>query len=174
LGIFSTRQVTLLRQIGCRTDRELLRLTPQRLGKRLAGFCSAQQHSPDAPLAPPIDRIRSLVRRGRWAIRFANHFGDMTPRESMLLRAVHRGSRQNLSRDSAGMIRRDLQRLALSSRGKRLVTLDQIPKLHRIQNWIVTARDGKKPASKNYANRLAMFVTSPSEDSQTDVPMVPR
>lgn len=174
LGIFSAGQISLLRQIGCRTDRQLLRLTPQRLKRRLTDYLAAQQHSPDAPLAPPIDRIRSLVRRGRWAIRFANHFDDMTPRESLLLRAVHRGSRETLSRDSAGMIRRDFQRLALSSRGKRLVTLDQIPDLQRVNDWVTAARDDQKPAAKTHADRVTLSVVSPSEDSQTDVPMVPR
>jgi hypothetical protein len=174
LGIFSSRQIALLRQIDCRTDRHLRRLTPQRLEKRLAEYVAAQHQCPDAPLAPPIDRIRLLVRRGRWAIRFANQFDDMMPRESLFLRAVHRGSRQTLSRDSAGMIRRDLQRLALSSRGKRLVTLDQVPDLQRLKGWITAAREAQIQKSHSPSNRGNLGRVSASEDSQTDVTMVPR
>lgn len=174
LKVFSARQITLLRQIGCRTDRDLLRLTPKRLEKRLADFASSQEHGLDAPLAPPIDRIRSIVRRGRWAIRFAGRFDDMTPRESLLLRAVHRGSRQTLTQDSAGMIRRDLQRLTLSSRGQRILTLDEIPDIDRVKNWIAQARDSQNAAAQELAAATRFRVSSPQEDSQTDVPVVPR
>ena len=174
LAIFSARQINLLRQIGCHTDRQLMRLTPRRLEKRLTRFASAQQNNPKAPVSLPIDRIRSLVKRGRWAIRFANHFEDMTPRESLLLRSVHRGTRQTLSRDTAGLIRRDLQRLSLSSRGKRLVTLDQIPDLQRIKNWISLARKDQKPVTTDSLNRQALSALANTEDLQTDVPMVPR
>jgi len=140
-GIFSARQIALLRRIGCRTDRDLLRLTAERLEKRLADFASSQPHSGGAPLVLPIDRIGSIVRRGRWAIRFAGRFCDMTPREARLLHAVHRGNRRTLAQDSAGMIRRDLQRLALSSRGQRLFSLDEIPEIGRVKSWIDQARD---------------------------------
>lgn len=174
LGIYSASEIALLRQIGCRSQRQLQRLTPQRLEKRLAKYLAAQQHCPNARLAPPIDRLRSLVRRGRWAIRFANQFAEMTPRESLLLRAVHRGNRQALSRDSAGMIRRDLQRLALSSRGKRLVTLDQIPDLQRVNGWISAARAARKPKPRDVSSQAALDLVSLSEDPQTDVPMVSR
>jgi len=142
VGIFSPRQITMLRRIGCRTDRDLLRLTAERLETRLADFASSQQHRAGGPLVPPIDRIGSTVRRGRWAIRFAGRFCDMTPRESLLLHAVHRGSRRTLAQDSAGMIRRDLQRLALSSRGQRMLRLDEIPEVERVKSWIGQARDG--------------------------------
>jgi len=174
IGIFSAGQIKLLRQIGCRTDRHLQRLTPRRLEKRLADYLAAQQNCPNARLAPPTQRIRTLVRRGRWAIRFASHFDDMTPQESLLLRAVHRGNRQNLARDSAGMIRRDLQRLALSSRGKRIVNLDQIPDLQRLNRWITAAREARTSKPRDASSRGDLGRGLPSLDSQTDVPMVPR
>jgi len=141
LQIFSARQIKLLARIGCRTERDLMRLAPQRLEKRLAELALSLQDSEGAPPAPLINRMGSTVRRGRWAIRFAGRFCDMTPRESLLLHAVHRGSRQTLAQDSAGMIRRDLQRLALSSRGQRMLRLDEIPEIERVKSWIAQARD---------------------------------
>lgn len=174
LEIFSATEIKLLRHVSCRNTDDLLRLTSVRLEKRLAQFAAADQHNLDAPPAPPLDRIRSIVRRGRWAVRFASHFAEMTPRESLLLRAIHRANRHALAQDSAGMIRRDLQRFALSSRGQQLVTLDQVPELPRIRNWIATARHGQKPTPDDHVSRALLARVPTLEDSLTDVPMVPR
>lgn len=141
LRIYSKPQrVLLARMIDCHTDRDLLRLTPRRLAERLARPVGPSQppHPSDRPI--PLERIRRLVARGRWAIRFANHFADMTPREALCLRAIHRWRRRALADDSAALIRRDLQRLALSTAGERLIKLDEIPDRQRIAAWIADAR----------------------------------
>jgi len=174
LEIFTARQIRLLSGIGVQTDRDLHRMTAQRLEKRLATYANSQRDLPTAPPVPPIDRIRSLVKRGRWAIRFSGYFNAMTPHEALFLRAVHRGNREALAQDSAGMIRRDLQRLALSSRGKRLVALDEIPELPRVKSWIAEARDRQKSAAQFDDTRSVPIGLEPSEESQPNVPMMPR
>jgi hypothetical protein len=149
LAIFSRRQLDWLRLVGCRTDRDLLRLTPRRLEKRLIKLAESldeghaqrlHRSAGEAPVSVPDQRIVAIIRRGRWAIRFAREFDQMSPREAIWLRAVHRSDGRTLAQDSAGMIRRDLQRMALSSRGQRMIRLDQIPDLRRIQGWIVSAQ----------------------------------
>lgn len=149
LAIFSRRQLGWLRSVGCRTDRDLLLLTPRRLEKRLVKLAESRDEgharrihrsAGETPVSVPDQRIVATVRRGRWAIHFARQFDQMTPQEAIWLRAVHRSDGRRLAQDSAGMIRRDLQRLALSSRGQRMITLDQIPDLRRIQGWIVAAQ----------------------------------
>lgn len=171
LAIFSPKQIKLLRRIDCTCDIDLRLLDTNSLAKRLANYQSSRSAAAEPLSQAFAEKVKTLVRRGRWALRFADQFDDMKPRESLLLRAVHRGGIRTLAQDSAGMIRRDLQRLALSSRGQRILTLDEIPEMQRVKAWIAEAR---KLVDRKSSPESRFRVRPSIEDSQPDVPLVPR
>lgn len=85
-------------------------------------------------------RAARLIRRTRWAVRFSGRFSDMTPRQALMLRAVHRGHRDSLALEQPGMLRRDLQRLAYSSAGSQLLESSDVPSVQLLNSWIGQAR----------------------------------
>ena len=64
----------------------------------------------------------------------------MTPHEALLLFATHRRSPIGLATENAGILRRDLQRLLLSSRGQKLAAGCPAPELQRVRQWVAEAK----------------------------------
>ncbi len=121
-----------LRRVGFRNSADVVTASPKRI-QRLLGDLSEVS-------AGDARRAAKLIRRTRWAVTFSSRFSDMTLRQALMLRAVHRGNRASLAAEQPGLLRRDLQRLAYSSRGSRWLGLEELPPIELIKNWIGQAR----------------------------------
>lgn len=124
LAIFSPRVLQKLRRAGFHSCRDLLAADPDRVVKRIG--------------AP--QRWTVKIRRCQRAIRFSRGFSEMTPHEALLLFAAHRRSRVRLAAESPGVLKRDLERLLLSSRGQKLACGRPVPEIGRVRLWIQEAR----------------------------------
>ncbi|MEM6979748.1 MAG: DUF4332 domain-containing protein [Planctomycetota bacterium] len=89
----------------------------------------------DAPF-----RAKRALSRLQTAIRLAVTIDTMTPRDAMLLVAIHRSTVGSLACEHAATLRRDLERFSMSTRGRRLVGRRGIPSLRRLKQWIATSR----------------------------------
>lgn len=131
LGLFPLAVLRRLRRVGIRTADDLLAATPQRLAAQLE--------------APACWAVK--FRRYQRAIRFAQRFTAMTPLEALMLFAIHRRSRAALAAESPAMLRRDLQRLLLSSRGQKLAADRPVPAIQRVRRWIDEAKTHRQASS---------------------------
>lgn len=77
-----------------------------------------------------------ILRQYRRAIRFAASVPGMSPRDAMLLISIHRRSVRGLATESAGALRRDLERFAESTKGRVQLRGRRIPSTRRIKKWI--------------------------------------
>lgn len=135
LGLFPLSVLRRLRRVGIRTADDLLAAAPQRLASQLG-----------APVG-----WAAKFRRYQRAIRFSQRFTAMSPLEALMLFAIHRRSRAALAAESPGMLRRDLQRLLLSSRGQKLAADRPAPAIERVRRWIDEAK-AHRQASHAAAN----------------------
>ncbi len=135
LGMFSPQVLRRLRRAGLRTAADLLAAEPDCLVQRMG--------------AP--DRWALRIRRCQRALRFSRGFSDMTPLEALILFAAHRRSRRRLAAESAGLLKRDLERLLLSSRGQMLAAGCSAPEIARVRLWIREAR-GVPPRGASASN----------------------
>ncbi|QDV70323.1 hypothetical protein Poly24_40440 [Rosistilla carotiformis] len=101
---------------------------------------------------------QSQLRTVRRAIRMAFALRAMHPREAYLLIAIHRRSPEDVASDSPRHLFRDLERFALSSRGRALTRRIEIPSLERVSAWIAAAQD-------HQFSRLATSHTSSASDT---------
>lgn len=124
LGAISDRLLRKLRRAGLRSCEDLLRADAVAVVQQIK-----------AP-QPYVARIRRYQR----AIRFSRRFSAMTPHEALLLFAAHRRNPTRLATENAGILRRDLERLLLSSQGQRLAAGCPVPELARVRQWIVDAK----------------------------------
>lgn len=124
LRMLPKKTVANLAEVGIVTAGDLLAADLEMLSRRLEG---------------PANRSRQLE-RARHLIRFAFRFSDMTLLEAALLFAVHRRSRRTLAGESAAVVRRDLERLLLSTRGRRISRGCAAPELARVRRWIEEAK----------------------------------
>ena len=85
------------------------------------------------------ERAERAIRRLRAAVRMAAAVDRMTPRDAVLLIAVHRRSIRTLAMERPAVLHRDLERFSLSSRGSRLVGRRGIPSVRRLKRWIETS-----------------------------------
>lgn len=146
LATLSQRERRWLQQAGL-TPRQLLLTAPD----QLARMTRANELSPTF-----ARRISQLAQRTRWAFRFAGRFDDMSPRQALILRAVHRGNLASLAIERPGLLRRDLQRLAYSSAGRRWLTLQDVPAVQQIRSWIDQAGSPGRTASKRNRDSAAV------------------
>jgi len=121
LGLFSDTDADRLESLGLHTAGDLVACDPQALAAR------------EAPLAR---RIRLAQR----ALRFSRRFPDMMPTDALLLFAVHRRSRKTIAGEPPGLIRRDIQRLLLSSRGQKRWGDRTAPPIALVKAWVDAAR----------------------------------
>jgi len=121
LGLFSRPVADQIESLGLYTAGDLIAYSPETLAAR------------EAPLA-------RRIRRAQRAIRFARRFPDMTPPDALLLFAVHRRSRKSIADEPPGLIRRDIQRLLLSSRGQKRWGDRSAPPIARVKAWVDAAR----------------------------------
>ncbi|MEM6779662.1 MAG: DUF4332 domain-containing protein [Planctomycetota bacterium] len=120
LQLCSEKRASQLADVGIRTAGDLLWCQPE----RIAGSFRA-----------PARACRA-IRRFQSAIGLAVAVEGMTPRDAMLLIAIHRRSVDSLAGEHAATLRRDLERFSLSTQGTRLVGNRGIPSLRRIKAWI--------------------------------------
>lgn len=85
-------------------------------------------------------RAEATIGRMKAAVRLASNVESMTPRDALLLIAIHRRSAATLAREHAATLHRDLERFSLSTRGSRLVGRRGIPSLRRVKLWIEACR----------------------------------
>ncbi len=85
--------------------------------------------------AAPAKALRTL-RRYRRAVRLSAAIPGMMPREAQLLISIHRRSVRGLARETAAVLRRDLERFAESSDGQRQLKGRRLPSTRRIKRWI--------------------------------------
>jgi hypothetical protein len=135
LAIFSRRALAKLRRAGIRTAADLIGIDPDTL---------AQQTGAPAGWA-------ARIKRRQRAIRFARSFSAMTPLEALMLFAAHRRSRRRLADESAAVLKRDLERLLLSSSGQKLAPSQPAPTIARVRLWIAEARSSDRKS----LNRLS-------------------
>ncbi len=124
LGIVSERLLRKLRRAGLQNCEDLLAADAAGLIQRIG--------------APQSYTAR--IRRYQRAIRFSRRFSAMTPHEALLLLAAHRRSNAGLASETAGVLRRDLERLLLSSRGQKLAAGRPVPEIQRVRQWITEAK----------------------------------
>jgi hypothetical protein len=136
LGIFPPPVIRKLSRLGVPVVLEFLRADPNCLADRMGQR-----------------RYAAKLRRRQRAIRFARRFSEMTPLEALLLFATHRRSRAALAADSPAVLRRDLQRLLLSSAGQRLAGDRSAPDVARVRLWISEAKTQLNCQPKAYAGR---------------------
>ncbi|WP_417744127.1 DUF4332 domain-containing protein [Rosistilla oblonga] len=84
---------------------------------------------------------QSQLRTVRRAIRMAMSLRVMHPRDAYLLIAIHRRSPEDVASDSPRHLFRDLERFALSSRGRALMRRIEFPSIDRVATWISAAQD---------------------------------
>lgn len=125
LSLCSPRRCAQLADLGVETAGDLL-------------WCDA---SAIASTFGAPDRAGRAMERFQAAVRLALDVDGMTPRDAMLLLAIHRRSADSLARETAATLRRDLERFSLSSQGSRLVGRRGIPSHRRIKTWITRCRD---------------------------------
>lgn len=146
LGLFPLSVLRRLRRVGIRTADDLLAATPQRLAAQLgAPACWAAK-----------------FRRYQRAIRFAQRFTAMTPLEALLLVAIHRRSRAALAAESPGVLRRDLQRLLLSSRGQKLAADRPAPAIQRVRRWIDEAKAHRQASTAAATSATTSTTSTPA------------
>ena len=113
---------------------------------RMAGVLTAG----DLAIADPIDlsvkmglpiKASNTLKRYRRAIRLATEVAGMMPRDALLLTGIHRTSVRAIALDSPQAILRDLERYALSSRGRRLLGNRRLPSLRRIKAWVTVCQE---------------------------------
>lgn len=95
------------------------------------------QQWPAAESSKALAKLRSVRR----CIRLAMAIGNMSPREARMLVAVYRRSPQDVANVSPRRLLHDLERFALSSRGRRMIGNRPLPSLERVQWWVMRARD---------------------------------
>lgn len=100
----------------------------------------------------------SRLRTVRRAIRMAFALRVMHPREAYLLIAIHRSSPADVASDSARHLFRDLERFAMSSRGRALMKRIEFPSIDRVSTWIQSAQH----------HQFSQLATSESVGSITD------
>ncbi len=124
LGAISPRLLRRLRRAGVQSCGQLLAAEPAELVQQL-GMPSQT-----------VGRLRRYQR----AIGFSQRFTEMSPHEALILFAAHRRTVAGLAAENAGTLRRDLQRLLLSSLGQKLAAGLAAPELPRVRQWIVDAK----------------------------------
>lgn len=127
-GIGSVAQRRALRSVGVLTADDLLRADAAELVQRLHWPAVAER----------------CVRRWQRAIRMARAIRTMTPRDALMLRAVHRRSVRALASEAAPRLYRDLKRYALSSRGAKQLGEHPLPSLDDVRRWIEEAQQRVK------------------------------
>lgn len=121
LGLFSKTVADQLESLGLHNAGDLLACNPQDLAVREASLAR---------------RIRQAQR----AIRFSRRFPDMTPPDALLLFAVHRRNRKTIASEPPALLRRDIQRLLISSRGQKRWGGRPAPPIAQIKVWVNAAQ----------------------------------
>lgn len=127
-GIGSIAQRRALRSVNIRTTDELLEADPDELVARLRW--------------PDVAQLS--VRRWQRAIRVARAIPSMTPRDALILQAVHRRTVRAIASEAAPRLHRDLKRYALSSHGTKRLGDRPLPSLDQVRRWIEGARERVK------------------------------
>jgi len=122
LKICSATRCQRLRAGGVTTAGDLIVCDPQRVA---SGFRSPE-------------RAERAIRRLRAAVRMAASVERMTPRDAVLLIAIHRRNIRTLACERPAVLHRDLERFSLSSRGSKLVGRRGIPSVRRVKSWVQT------------------------------------
>jgi hypothetical protein len=121
LGLFSRSVADKLESLGLRTAGDLLACNPQDLAVREAS-------------------LARRIRRAQRAIRFSRRFPEMTPPDALLLFAVHRRSRKAIASEPPALLRRDIQRLLISSRGQKRWGARPAPPIAQVKAWVNAAQ----------------------------------
>lgn len=130
-GLGSAAQRRALRSLEIRTTADLLAADPLEIAQRLGLSAGAA----------------GVMRRWQRAIRLSRLLPAMTPREALLLHAVHRKTLRSIAEESAPRLRRDLGRYALSTAGSRLLADQPLPSPERVKGWVEAARRRVKVGS---------------------------
>ena len=99
-----------------------------------------------AAFGSPRRALRSL-RRYRQSVRLAASINQMGVRDAILLVTIHRRDPVALSNGSAGLLHRDLVRLAESTVGQRLYRGRRPPSIRRLRRWITEAQTAAQMAN---------------------------
>ncbi len=86
-------------------------------------------------LGAPL-RAVAVIKRYQRTLRFAASVPGMSPRAAQLLISIHRRSVQGLAQERPHELRRDIERFALSSQGRKLLKGRRVPGVKRIRKWI--------------------------------------
>jgi hypothetical protein len=114
----------------------------------------------DLASADPADLVNRLgvsvkavgvLRRYRRAIRLSASVPGMMPCDALLLISIHRRSIRGLALESSAALHRDLQRFALSTKGRRLLKGRRLPSVRRIRKWISVCQSIAKQAASIHA-----------------------
>tara|TARA_R110002049_G_scaffold47902_1_gene138349 strand:- start:36943 stop:37623 length:681 start_codon:yes stop_codon:yes gene_type:complete len=120
IRICSPARCDALRKVGVVTAGDLATSDPARLAVRLGGTVKAA----------------AVLKRYRRAVRLAASVPGMMPLDAMLLINIHRRSLRGLAIESPAALYRDLQRFAISTKGRRLLKGRKVPSIRRLKKWI--------------------------------------
>lgn len=82
-----------------------------------------------------------VLKTYRRAIRLAAAVPGMMPRDAQLLISIHRRSVRGLAAESPATLRRDLERFAESTPGRRQLRGRRLPSAKRVKRWIAVCQD---------------------------------
>lgn len=96
-------------------------------------------------------KTTAVLARNRRAVRLAAAVPGMMPLDGMLLINIHRRSLRGLAIESPAALYRDLQRFAISTKGRRFLKGRQVPSLRRLKKWIAACDSVIKKANMGAA-----------------------